>query len=47
MKLETNSKIDQHKLFVKKRFACKHVAYLKGDQSVAMANADILYDYQA
>ena len=28
-------------------FACKHVTYLKGDQSVAMANADILYDYQA
>ena len=39
MKLETNSKIDQHKLFVN---TC-----LKGDQSVAMANADILYDYQA
>ena len=28
-------------------FACKHVTYLKGNQSVAMANADILYDYQA
>ena len=47
MKLGNNLKrdISKHKLFLNV-FAYEHVRYLKGDQSVAVANTDIRQDYQ-